>query len=177
MTDAGTKFNYVWYDPSVANTRRRVLVPTATLTGNNVLQAASANYDCVSTFVTGSAFNLYSINSTGAGAFTLVDNAFAQISNSDVPDIGAASDKVVGPECWAFRLGKFIYVKNAATTAGPKYTKSNNGSTLAGTSGIRFDPTLKFALNGNQLFRYGPKSDGTSDWISQFTATGLKATK
>ena len=147
ITDAGTKFNFVWYDPSVANTRRRVL--ESTLTGVHVLQAASANYDCVSTFVSATSFNLYSINSTGAGAFTLVDNAFTQISNSDVANIGAATNNVVGPECWAFRLGNFIYVRSTATTAGSKYTKSANGSILAGTSGIQFDPTLKFALKGN----------------------------
>jgi len=149
MTDAGTKFNYVWYDPSVANTRRRVLVPTATLTGGvHVLQAASANYDCVSTLVGTTSFYLYSINSTGAGAFALVDSAITGITD-DVSDIGAVPIKVVGPGCWAFRLGNFIYVKNAATTAGSKYTKSANGSILAGTSGIQFDPTLKFALKGN----------------------------
>jgi len=147
ITDAGTKFNFVWYDPSVANTRRRVL--ESTLAGVHVLQAASANYDCVSTFVSATSFNLYSINSTGAGAFTLVDNAFSQILTDDVPNIGVVPIKVVGPGCWAFRLGNFIYVKNAATTAGSKYTKSATGSTLAGTSGIQFDPTLKFALKGN----------------------------
>ena len=168
-TETGTKLNYVEYDPSIPTTKKKTFQATHSSIGNNAILEISPSADCALTAITGTAFDVVQIY-PGNSTMNIINAYSAVIADfntaANISEMVTQKKIRVGPGCSAFRLGGLIYLKNNAGTAFTKLATSAS----AGFANAVYDSTLKFALAGSTVYKFG-----NADYATAFTVENISA--